>query len=122
MKTIKSLTEAELAAYPKLQTGWQWTRLGEIADNIQYGYTESSTKEPIGPKFLRITDIQNNEVIWKSVPYCKIDDAKKQNYMLKDGDLVFARTGATVGKSYLLKGDFPESIFASYLIRVRLLK
>jgi len=122
MKTIKSLTEADLAEYPKLPTDWQWTRLGEIADNIQYGYTESSTDEPIGPKFLRITDIQNNEVIWKTVPYCKIDDAKKQNYVLKDGDLVFARTGATVGKSYLLKGDFPESVFASYLIRVRLLK
>lgn len=122
MKTIKSITEAEIAEYTKLPTGWQWTRLGEIADNIQYGYTESSTDEPIGPKFLRITDIQNNAVIWKSVPYCKIDDSKKQNYILKDGDLVFARTGATVGKSYLLKGDFPESVFASYLIRVRLLK
>jgi len=121
MKTIKSLTEAEIAEYPNLPASWQWARLGEIADNIQYGYTESSTDESIGPKFLRITDIQNNEVNWKSVPYCKIDDAKKQNYILKDGDLVFARTGATVGKSYLLKGDFPESVFASYLIRVRLL-
>jgi len=122
VKKIKPIIEEEIAEYPNLPNDWQWTRLGEIADNIQYGYTESSSDEPIGPKFLRITDIQNNEVNWKSVPYCEIDNTKKQNYLLKDGDLVFARTGATVGKSYLLKGDFPESVFASYLIRVRLLE
>jgi type I restriction enzyme S subunit len=53
------------------------------------------------------------------VPYCQIGDKEKQNYLLQDGDLVFARTGATVGKSFLIKGDIPESIFASYLIRLR---
>lgn len=93
--------------------------LDEISDSIQYGYTESSTTDPIGPKFLRITDIQNGAVTWSDVPYCKIDEQLKEKYLLKDGDLVFARTGATVGKSFLIKGKIPESIFASYLIRVR---
>ncbi|MEZ4819974.1 MAG: restriction endonuclease subunit S [Bdellovibrionota bacterium] len=91
----------------------------EIASAIQYGYTESSTSEPIGPHFLRITDIQNNNVNWEKVPYCKIDDELLPKYTLKSGDLVFARTGATVGKSFLIRGDIPNAIFASYLIRLR---
>ncbi len=98
---------------------WKIVELKSIAESIQYGYTESSSKEKIGPKFLRITDIQDNKVEWDTVPYCKIDKESKKKYLLKDGDLLFARTGATVGKSFLIKGNIPETIFASYLIRVR---
>lgn len=121
-KDLPSLTPTELADLPQLPAGWAWTRLGNISYDIQYGYTESSSDEPVGPKFLRITDIQNNNVNWHKVPYCPISDAEKSKYLLRPKDIVFARTGATVGKSYLLKGDFPESIFASYLIRVSLSK
>lgn len=103
---------------PELPKDWIWTRVGKISQRIHYGYTESASNDPIGPKFLRITDIQDNKVSWNSVPYCKIGDDEKQKYLLKSGDLVFARTGATVGKSYLLKGEVPEAVFASYLIRV----
>lgn len=104
-----------------LPVGWARTTVGEISEQIQYGYTAKSTEEPIGPKFLRITDIQDNTVNWKEVPYCEIDDDLKPKYLLKEGDLVFARTGSTVGKSFLLKGDIPESVFASYLIRISFL-
>jgi len=102
-----------------LPEGWKVEYLKDISDSIQYGYTESSSKEAIGPKFLRITDIQENKVDWSEVPYCKIDFETKKRYLLKAGDLVFARTGATVGKSFLIKGEIPEAVFASYLIRVR---
>ena len=47
---------------------------------------------------------------------------EKGKYILQNGDILFARTGATVGKSYLIKGLIPESIFASYLIRLKLSK
>ena len=98
---------------------WRTKNLKSISESIQYGYTESSSKEKNGPKFLRITDIQDSTVIWDNVPYCKIDDKIKHKYLLRNGDLVFARTGATVGKSFLIKGEIPEAVFASYLIRVR---
>lgn len=98
---------------------WQIIELKSISDSIQYGYTESSSKEKIGPKFLRITDIQDNKVLWDDVPFCKIDNDIKIKYLLREGDIVFARTGATVGKSFLIKGTIPEAVFASYLIRVR---
>jgi type I restriction enzyme S subunit len=103
-------------------SGWEWVKLKDISDTIQYGYTESSSKENVGPKFLRITDIQDSKVIWADVPYCKISNELKNKYLLREGDLVFARTGATVGKSYLIKGEIPETVFASYLIRVRVNK
>jgi type I restriction enzyme S subunit len=103
----------------ELPEGWKTFKLKDMSENIQYGYTESSSKEAVGPKFLRITDIQDNKVNWEEVPYCRIDDGSKGKYLLKEGDLVFARTGATVGKSYLIKGEIPEAVFASYLIRVR---
>ena len=58
--------------------------VGKIAQQIHYGYTERATNDPIGPKFLRITDIQNNSVNWDSVPYCRIDEVKQQQYLLKE--------------------------------------
>lgn len=103
----------------RLPTGWRVAKVKEVALSIQYGYTESSSKEQIGPKFLRITDIQNNQVDWATVPYCSIPEEIKSKYLLQNGDLVFARTGATVGKSFLIKGKIPEAVFASYLIRLR---
>ena len=71
---------------------------------------------------MRITDIQNDSVNWNAVPFCKIDSAEKQKYLLNDGDIVFARTGATVGKSFLIRGKIPDAVFASYLIRLILSK
>lgn len=103
----------------KLPEGWAGPQLDEIATDINYGYTASSTSENIGPKMLRITDIQDNKVDWNSVPFCKIEDNQKYKYLLCNGDLVFARTGATVGKSFLINENISNTVFASYLIRVR---
>ncbi|WXG44287.1 MAG: restriction endonuclease subunit S [Promethearchaeati archaeon SRVP18_Atabeyarchaeia-1] len=111
----KPLREIEL---PRLPECWAWTTVGDISEMAQYGYTSSSSSDPIGPKMLRITDIQHDTVDWRAVPYCRIADQEKRKFLLGEGDLVFARTGATVGKSYLIKGEIPEAIFASYLIRV----
>ena len=99
---------------------WSVTELGDISSAIQYGFTTKAVTQPIGPRFLRITDIQNNSVNWEHVPFCKVDGINKNKYLLEQGDLLFARTGATVGKSYLISGKIPESIFASYLIRVKI--
>lgn len=98
---------------------WPKIKLKEIAE-IRYGFTESAFFDKIGPKFLRITDIQNGNVNWKNVPYCKIDNSEINKYLLVEGDIVFARTGATTGKSYLIGSEIPKSVFASYLIRVQI--
>jgi len=102
-----------------VRVGWQLKTLGDISA-INYGYTESASIEAVGPKFLRITDIQDDCVIWDDVPYCKIVPSDLPKYRLATGDIVFARTGATTGKSFLVV-DPPDAVFASYLIRLRLL-
>ncbi len=98
--------------------GWVNRKLGDLS-KINYGFTESACSEPIGPKFLRITDIQDNQVNWDNVPYCPIAASDVSKYQLVEGDIVFARTGATTGKSYLIT-EPPIAVFASYLIRVQL--
>lgn len=98
--------------------GWEEKRLDEYVDT-KYGYTESASEKEIGPKFLRITDIQNDSVDWNEVPYCKITDKDFINYKLNKNDIVVARTGATTGKSYLIQ-DEVNSVFASYLIRINI--
>ncbi len=118
----KEPSEPDTSKLPELPKGWVWTAVGEIAQTIHYGYTESAVNDPVGPKFLRITDIQNNSVNWDSVPYCRINGDVQHKYLLEEGDLVFARTGATVGKSFLIRGSIPYAVFASYLIRIILHK
>ena len=98
--------------------GWVWTEISEIASTINYGVSESA--KPIGKyRLLRITDIQNGKVDWESVPCTDYQKEKAQTFELSDGDILFARTGATVGKSYLVKSAPKNTIFASYLIRIR---
>ena len=99
-----------------LPIGWLTTQLQELATDISYGYTASSTVDHVGPKMLRITDIQGSKVDWSGVPFCKIETEKLDKYRLEKNDLVFARTGATVGKSFLVKDEPPECVYASYLI------
>lgn len=119
LQNAKALFESHLqSVFTQRGPGWVEKRLGDLS-RINYGYTESAHAEKVGPHFLRITDIQEDGVDWSSVPYCPIDKINFPKYKLADGDIVFARTGASTGKSYLVSKP-PESVFASYLIRVQL--
>ena len=98
--------------------GWEWARLGNLSVAIQYGLSNSA--ESVGThRLLRITDIQDGKVNWNMVPFTTTDNP--DTYLLKAGDIVFARTGATVGKSFLITEIPYPSVYASYLIRIRLL-
>lgn len=98
---------------------WVDCKIETVAKSIQYGYTASSIASG-EVHLLRITDIQDGSVNWSKVPFCEIHVDEYEKYALKKDDIVFARTGATVGKSYLI-GELPvKSVFASYLIRITL--
>ena len=101
-----------------MRQGWSYNFLGEIS-SINYGYTAKASFEADGPKFLRITDIQNGNVNWATVPSCSISEEDYDKHRLFENDIVFARTGATTGKSYLI-GQTEDAVAASYLIRLRL--
>ena len=68
---------------------------------------------------VRISDIQNGDVLWETVPYCNINKNEVETYILKQNDILFARTGGTVGKSFLVKETPYPAIYAGYLIRTR---
>ena len=104
---------------PRHPVGWREVTLGEICSNISYGYTASAISEPIGPKFLRITDIVPNRINWENVPYCEISERDKEKYKLEIGDIVIARTGATTGYNKIIKIN-SNAVFASYLIRYKI--
>ncbi len=87
-----------------------------VSEKPQYGFTASAVAEEVGPKFVRITDLQGGRIDWEMVPYCQCPEP--ENYLLKPNDLLFARTGATTGKTYLVS-EPPGAVFASYLIRTR---
>ena len=102
----------------EIPESWCWTTVSAISKSILYGVSESA-KACGKYRLLRITDIQNNNVQWNNVPYTDFDSNKAESYLLNDGDILFARTGATVGKSYLVQGLTEKAIYASYLIRVQ---
>ena len=113
-----SESRPELNRAAPFPPGWRSARLGEVCEKPQYGYTASAVSEDVGPKFLRITDIQNGMVDWDRLPHCRCGE-EVATYSLKPGDILFARTGGTTGKSYLVQKVPSETVFASYLIRVR---
>lgn len=98
--------------------GWEWERWGNIAQTIQYGYNAPALEHGV-IKMVRISDIQENCVLWDNVPYCLIDENDINTYLLKVNDILFARTGGTVGKSFLVEEVPEKAIYAGYLIRTR---
>ncbi len=103
----------------ELPDGWEWCRLGSISTTIQYGLSNSAESNGTH-RLLRITDIQNGMVEWDKVPFTSVDEP--DCFLLAVDDIVFARTGATVGKSFLIKELPYEAVYASYLIRIRIAK
>ena len=119
----KSEPAGDTSHYPKdvpfeVPKGWCWATIEEISKSILYGVSESA-KSSGNYKLLRITDIQEGQVDWGKVPFTDFDVKKADQYLLSVGDILFARTGATVGKSYLAVTVPNNAIYASYLIRVR---
>ena len=102
----------------EIPQGWEWERWGNISQSIQYGYNAPALEHG-AIKMVRISDIQENCVLWDNVPYCQIEENDIDTYLLKVNDILFARTGGTVGKSFLVEEVPEKAIYAGYLIRTR---
>ena len=114
-KALPAITEDEIPF--DIPESWKWVRLGDLSKNIHYGYT-TSAKEVGNYKFLRITDIQNDKVEWETVPFCDVKEKDVERYGLNNRDIMIARTGGTIGKTYIVDSLEDKAVFASYLIRV----
>lgn len=92
--------------------------LGDCGCELSYGYTASATADIDCPRMLRITDIKSDgRVDWNRAPGCAISESDERKWRLADGDILIARTGGTVGKSFIVEKP-PRAVFASYLIRI----
>lgn len=111
---MNKIVETEIGT---IGSNWNVVPLEEVCEPPQYGYTASAGEQG-NARLLRITDIEESGVNWSTVPFCACPPELLDKYRLATGDIVFARIGATTGKSYLITNP-PLSVFASYLIRVR---
>ena len=113
-KVLPEISEEEIPF--EIPDNWKWVKWGDLSQSIQYGYNAPAKQEG-RIKMVRISDIQAGNVLWDTVPYCDIDECDIETYMLHENDILFARTGGTVGKSYIVTDIPEEAVYAGYLIR-----
>ena len=97
---------------------WEVTRLEDLCHNQgDYGINAPATDFSNElPTYLRITDIDDDGK-FIIANKASVNNPNSRSYHLKDGDIVFARTGATVGKTYLYNREDGDLVFAGFLIR-----
>ena len=105
----------------KVPEGWNSRELKEICSiRGEYGANApKSNYDPRLPRYVRITDIDDRGNLQEATTV-SIPREKAASYILDEGDIVIARSGATVGKSYIHTADNGECAFAGYLVRFRL--
>lgn len=118
-KPEPSLRIADKKVLFQIPANWCWAFLSNLSRRIQYGFTASADHSIKDVRLLRISDIQNNSVDWLSVPGCEIAVQDVAQYKLEEGDILIARTGGTIGKTFLVTQMPVTMVFASYLIRIQ---
>ena len=101
-------------------TGWKKNTLGDLClDNGKYGINASAVKFRNDlPAYIRITDI-DDDGNFSPLKRKSVNERGWENFLLKDGDILFVRTGSTTGKSYLYKSKDGKLVYAGFLIRFR---
>ncbi|MEK4449440.1 MULTISPECIES: restriction endonuclease subunit S [Paenibacillus] len=99
---------------------WKPTNIGIVADKIEYGLNVAATIFDGENKYIRITDIDDKS--HRYLDQNKVSPAgyMTDQYLVKEGDILLARTGASTGKSYLYKVEDGKMYFAGFLIRARI--
>ncbi len=96
---------------------WEEKRFGEVTDNISYGLNAASKEYDGENKYIRITDIDESTGRYNNLDIVSPDCNLSDEYKLKINDLLFARTGASTGKTYLYIEKDGKIYFAGFLIK-----
>lgn len=121
MKRYRSYKPSGIPWIGEIPEHWEIKRLKFLLQMpLQYGANEAAElDDPQLPRFVRITDIDDfgnlRDETFRSIP-----EEIAEPYLLEEGDILFARSGATVGKSFLYKKSWGRAAYAGYLIRARL--
>ena len=108
--------------FPGFTDPWEQRKFGEVADGFEYGLNAAATDYDGKNKYVRITDIDDETHLFKmdELTSPNTDIVIADNYKLSEGDILFARTGASVGKTYKYKASDGDVYFAGFLIRARI--
>ena len=104
------------------KNAWEQRKLGDVAASFEYGLNAAAKEYDGENKYIRITDIDDNthEFLTDGITSPDIDLTSAENYKLAEGDILFARTGASVGKSYIYRNSDGLVYYAGFLIRARI--
>ena len=119
MSEVKKVPEIRFAGFAE---PWEQRKLGEMSSSFEYGLNAAAKKYDGKNKYIRITDIDddNREFKQENITSPDTDLSFAENYKLSEGDILFARTGASVGKSYIYKASDGLVYYAGFLIRARI--
>lgn len=97
---------------------WQKMKLKDVANRFEYGMNSASTEFDGKNKYIRITDIDENTYKYKNDNIVSPEGVLEDKYLVNENDILFTRTGASVGKTYLYDKNDGRLYFAGFLIRV----
>ena len=108
--------------FPEFTGDWEQRKLGELSEPLEYGLNAAAKTYDGENKYLRITDIDDSSREFKyddlSSPDTPLENASY--FLLNEQDIVFARTGASVGKTFRYKEKYGKVYYAGFLIRARI--
>lgn len=115
------MKDSDIPWIGEIPAHWEVARLKSLAlEPLKYGANEPADEaNSEHPRYVRTTDVRSDGSL-REETYRSLPPETAQPYMLADGDLLFTRSGATVGKSFMYNETWGPACFAGYLIRVRL--
>jgi type I restriction enzyme S subunit len=120
----KEFPRLDLKTLNGIPEGWMWIRIQDIADYIQYGTSERANADSNGIPVIRMGNIQSGKIIFENLKYYPKSWKGLDGFLLSEGDVLFNRTNSAelVGKAAVYESIYPKSAFASYLIRIKILR
>lgn len=120
MKRDKNAPNVPTLRFKTFEQKWEYSTIGECSISLEYGMNATAIKYDGKHKYIRITDIDEETSAFIPNPLSSPDGELEEKYLVKENDILFARTGASVGKSYLYNNNDGELYFAGFLIRARI--
>ena len=108
--------------FPEFTEEWEKVTLGDIAKGFDYGMNAAAKSFDGNNKYIRITDIDEVSSQYRYDDVVSPDGELEDSYLVKDNDILLARTGASTGKSYLYRNSDGKLYFAGFLIRANIYK
>lgn len=100
------------------EENWEEVSLSDVAEGFEYGINAAATNFDGVHKYIRITDIDDDSHTYLDGDPVSPSGVFEDKYRVKENDILFARTGASVGKSYLYQETDGDLFFAGFLIRI----